>query len=128
MAPGGAAFTDPSIAEQRGPRPTDRDPDVVDVVIYCGEDHPTLECTSCGREAEHDGPCRGIHPRTGVVRDWYAADAAIAADDPVDREVLGVRAGADGPRGPEGAETGPAGGLPPPDPRSPGSVDAGGAR
>jgi hypothetical protein len=61
------AAADPSIAEQRGPRP--------------------------------------------AARVWTIADS-----------------GRDALRGPESAETGLPGGLTPPDPRSPGSVDAGGAR
>jgi len=135
------AAADPSIAEQRGPRPTDRDPDVVDVVIYCGEDHPTLEWTSCGREAEHDGLCRGIYPRTGVVHDWHAADPSIAEQRgdrpdrvwtvtgwPTDRVWSVTDDGRDALRGRENAETDLPGGLTPPDPRSHGSADGGGAR
>lgn len=135
------AAADPSIAAQRGPRPADRDPDVVDAVIYCGEHHPTLECTSCGRESRHDGLCRGIDPRTGVVHDWHAADPSIAEQRgdrpdrvwtltgwPTDHVWTATASGRDALRGPEPARTDLPGGLTPTDPRSPGSGSAGGAR
>jgi len=144
------AAADSSIDHQRGPRLTDhawtvtgsgRDPDVVDAVIYCGERHPTLDHLLCGLESRHDGLCRGIDPRTGVVHDWHAADPSITEQRgpqpdrvwtvtgwPTDRVWSVTDDGRDALRGRENAETDPPGALTPPDPRSPGSADGGGAR
>ena len=60
-----------------------------------------------------------------------AADPSIAEQrsaQPPGRVWTIADPGRDALRGPESAETGLPGGLTPPDPRSPGSVDAGGAR
>jgi hypothetical protein len=51
--------------------------EVVDVVIHCGEDHPSVPNVRCGREADHEPPCCAIEPRTGRLERWVP-DAGAA--------------------------------------------------